>query len=449
MKIDVLCKPMIILLSAVMLMSCFGCGNSTGQKTVDTDESITDLMVDMRHEGEIEERADIMDSEEENGMSGLVMDEFRVGTADFAITLLRENVQTTEGNVIISPVSLLNVLAMTANGAEEDTREQMLSVMAGGEDIEGLNQNMKAWMEQLGNAENVRMQITNSVWIHGDAEHLTVEGSFLRQNAMYYNADIYHAPLTDNTASVMNRWVSDKTSGEINNIIEELSEDAVMTLINTVTFDARWKWVYDEYDVHDRVFINVLGEKENVSMMYATEYEYIEDENAVGFVKPYEEGYSFVAILPNEGITPADYLQTLDGEHFLAMLADTTLDENTELKTCVPKFRAEYNIELSPILKNMGMTDAFDASKADFSGIGSMDDSQNLYINYVLHKTYIAVDELGTKARAASADGVCATSDEAGWEIIYVYLNRPFIYAIIDTQTNIPIFIGVVNSGLG
>lgn len=448
-----LCKPIAALLSAVMLMSCFGCGNSGGQgkgKTVETDKSITDLMAGMRQGGavEIEKQPDITDSEEENGMSGLDMDEFCVGATDFAITLLRENVQTTEGNVLVSPVSLLNVLAMTANGAGADTRGQMLSVLACSEDIEGLNRDMKAWMAKLGNAENVRMQIANSVWLHGDAEHLTVEGSFLRQNAMYYDADIYHAPLTQNTASVMNRWVSDKTDGEINNIIEELSEDAVMTLINTVTFDARWKRAYDEYDVYDRVFINALGEKENVSMMFAAEYQYIEDENVVGFVKPYQDSCSFVAILPNEGITPADYLQILDGEHFLALLADTALDENTVLETCVPKFRAEYNIELSPILKNMGMTDAFNTLKADFSGIGNMDNGQNLYINTVMHKTYIAVDELGTKARAASADGFCATSDEAAWEAIYVYLNRPFIYAIIDTQTNIPIFIGVINSVL-
>ncbi|MDE5596210.1 MAG: hypothetical protein K2J04_00060, partial [Lachnospiraceae bacterium] len=267
-----LCKLIAALLSAVMLMSCFGCGNSGGRgkgKTVETDESITDLMADMRQGGavELEKQPGIMDSEEGNGMSGLGMDEFCVSAADFAITLLRENVQTTEGNVLVSPVSLLNVLAMTANGAGADTRVQMLSVLAGSEDIEGLNRDMKAWMAELGNAENVRMQIANSVWLHGDAEHLTVEGSFLRQNAMYYDADIYHAPLTKNTLSIMNRWVSDKTDGEINSIIEELSDDAVMTLINTVTFDARWKRAYDEYDVHDRVFINALGEKENVSMM--------------------------------------------------------------------------------------------------------------------------------------------------------------------------------------
>lgn len=442
-----LCKPKAIFIFVIMLFTCFGCGRLEKQeKTRENNENVIDLMEMVRQDGEIADQAETIVLWETDEESVAVMDAFCINATDFAIMLLRENMQIEEGNVLISPVSLLNILSMTANGAGSDTHEQMLSVLTGSQDAERMNQNMKIWMDHLKSAENIRIQIANSIWFHENAEHFTVEENFLKQNAMYYDADIYQLPLAENTVSVMNRWVSDKTEGEIGSIIEELPEDAVLTLIGTVTFDAGWQRVYDEYQINDGFFTSASGEKENVSMMYASEYRYFEDENAKGFIKPYQSGYSFVAILPDEGMTPTDYIRTLDGAHFREMLTDTGLKDNMQLKTCMPKFRVEYNIELSSILKSMGISDAFDESKADFSGMGSTDNNQNIYIDTLWHKTCITVDELGTKARAATAGASAEASEEPDWEIIYVYLHRPFIYAIIDDQTNIPIFIGVVNS---
>ena len=112
--------------------------------------------------------------------------------------------------------------------------------------------------------------------------------------------------------------------------------------------------------------------------------------------------------------------------------------------TEIPKFEAEYEVELKDILTSMGMEDAFDEEKADFSGIGTSEDG-SIYIGRVLHKTYISVDGLGTKAGAATAVEMVTETAMMEEEVYYVSLNRPFVYAVVEDETNIPLFIGVVN----
>ena len=110
-------------------------------------------------------------------------------------------------------------------------------------------------------------------------------------------------------------------------------------------------------------------------------------------------------------------------------------------ETAIPKFSYDYDIEMSGALKSLGMTKPFDAAKADFSALGSSD-SGNIFISRVLHKAYIAVDGKGTKAGAATAVETVYTAIEEG--VYKVTLDRPFVYAIIDDATGLPVFIGTV-----
>jgi serpin B len=116
--------------------------------------------------------------------------------------------------------------------------------------------------------------------------------------------------------------------------------------------------------------------------------------------------------------------------------------QSIEVKTAIPKFESDYSVEMSDILKSMGMTDAFDGGLADFSGLGKSADG-NIFISRVIHKTFITVDEKGTKAGAATAvemETLSAPMEEPKT----VYLDRPFVYMLIDCETNLPIFIGTV-----
>ena len=215
-----------------------------------------------------------------------------------------------------------------------------------------------------------------------------------------------------------------------------------MYLINALAFDAEWMRIYREYEIRDGVFTTEGGIQKDAEMMYSEENIYLEDKNAVGFVKYYaNRKYAFAALLPNEGVTVAEYIAGLTGEHLNSLLSNVRYEI---VNTALPKFEAEYNVEMQKILSDMGMSDAFDAYKADFSGIGSIENGI-LFISRVLHKTYINVDEKGTKAGAAT---VVEMSTECAVEIPKepkkVYLDRPFVYMLIDCETNLPFFIGTM-----
>lgn len=242
----------------------------------------------------------------------------------------------------------------------------------------------------------------------------------------------------EKTLRDINNWVKKNTDGMIEKIIDDLDPDAVMYLINTVLFDAEWENIYKKDEIRDSTFTALDSTKRTVSMMYSTEQRYLDDGKATGFIKPYKSGYSFVALLPNGDISLSDYVASMTGKSFIDTIKSA---KDVPVETAIPKFSYDYDIEMSGALKALGMTKPFDAAKADFSALGSSD-SGNIFISRVLHKAYIAVDGKGTKAGAATAADIKATSDIGG--LYSVTLDRPFVYAVIDDAYGLPVFIGAV-----
>ncbi len=210
----------------------------------------------------------------------------------------------------------------------------------------------------------------------------------------------------------------------------------MLYLINALSFEAEWETIYKEYQIWPDTFTTEDGQKQQVDFMYSGESLYLENADCRGFIKYYlSQKYAFVALLPNEGLTVADLANRLDGAQLRALLNNA---QQTTVHAALPKFSVEYDCNMNDILQQMGLTDAFNPALADFSGIADYP----LFINQVLHKTRLVVDEKGTKAGAATAVG-----PEAGYmpeEIQEVYLDRPFIYLLIDCQTQQPLFIGTV-----
>lgn len=426
------------ILAAGVIFSSIGCGEKTEQgNNTENEKALNGSSVNLM--ADIEEN---VSADENNGTANANMEIFREDTADFSIAMLQKNLENGEKNVMVSPVSVLTALSMTANGAEGDTLAQMQQVLGKNQNMEQLNQNIKAWTDSLINTDDAAVKIANSIWFKDDEEKIQVQEDFLKKNAAYYNADIFKAPFDNSTLTDINSWVADKTEDRIKDILKDLPDDAVMYLVNALAFDGEWQNIYYENEIRDGAFHIAADEEETVPFMYGEENIYLQDENATGFIKPYKEGYSFVAILPKEGMSPADYVASLDGESFLKLLDG---QKQATVHTALPKFEKEYEIEMKDILTALGMPDAFDEEKADFSKLGVSNDG-NIYINRVLHKTFISVDEKGTEAGAATVvEMVCETAMEAE-ESYQVYLNRPFVYAIIENETNIPLFIGTVDS---
>ncbi len=369
-----------------------------------------------------------------------ISEEDAAAVCDFSVRLFAESFEDGK-NTLISPYSVLSAMAMTANGAKGDTLSQMESTFGLG--MDELNAFMRDYNAALPSDEKCKLNLANSIWFR-DSKELVIEHDFLQANADYYGAGAYKSPFDSSTIKDINNWVSLNTNGMIKNIVDKIPEDGAAYLVNALSFDAEWEDIYRKDEVEkNRDFTKEDGTKQKADLMYSTEGRYLSDDSASGFVKPYKGGkYAFAALLPNEGVTVSEYIGTLTGEHLREMLQNA---EQIIVYTALPKFKTEYDTEMSGTLSAMGITDAFYWSKADFSAMGhSTRPDEYLFISRVLHKTFIEVDEKGTKAGAAAAVEMLCGSAAPSEEPHTVYLDRPFVYMIIDTENNIPVFIGTV-----
>ena len=356
---------------------------------------------------------------------------------DFAVRLFQASEESGK-NTLISPLSVLCALAMTANGAEGETLEQMEAVL--GMTTEELNWYLYSYVRNLPQGEKYKLSLANSVWFTED-KRFTVNQDFLQANADYYGADIFKAPFDDQTCKDINNWVKQKTDDMIPEILDQVPPEAVMYLVNALAFEAEWSDIYEKHQVRDGKFTREDGTKQKVEFMYGSESVYLEDEKATGFMKYYKGGkYAFAAMLPNEGVSVSDYIASLDGVSLNAMLANP---QYAAVQSSIPKFETEYGVEMSEILMGMGMPRAFDPDNAEFGRLGISTDG-NIYIGRVLHKTFISVGEKGTKAGAVTIVEMQDCAAEEPQETKQVYLDRPFVYMLVDCENNIPFFIGTM-----
>lgn len=385
--------------------------------------------------------ADLMEGVKANIVPGKAADDaFAQSQMRLAVDLFQSSVlESKDENVLISPLSIQLALAMTANGADVNTKAEMEALLGGEISLEDLNEYLYSYVNNLPSAEKYKLQIANSIWFRDDEGRLQVEKGFLQKNADYYGAQAYKAVFDDQTLKDINNWVKDHTDGMIDSILDQIDEDAVMYLINALVFDAEWQHVYDKSDVYKGKFTNIGGTEKQVDMMHSEETVYLQDENAIGFMKPYSGSkYNFAVLLPNEGVDIYEYIAGLTGESLMETLSTPQLGM---VMATLPKFSYEYELTMNDVLKELGMPSAFSGDTADFSKMAHSSRG-NIYIGDVLHKTFISVDELGTKAGAVTK--VQMNDESAPMSEWVVTLNRPFVYMIIDNKTNLPVFIGTV-----
>lgn len=371
-------------------------------------------------------------------------DTFRLAAADFSFALFQQSSaedMIAGKNILISPESVLSALAMTANGANGQTLSEMEEVLCGGMEIQSFNEYMYIYHNRLTATKDVTFHIANSIWLKDEPE-LQVKEDFLQTDRNYYNADVFQADFDMDTVADINQWVDANTNGMIPQLLTEIPEGAELYLINALAFEGEWENSYEEKQINEAgIFTDYLGNEETVTMLRSTETQYIAGEHVTGFVKNYKGGdYAFLALLPEEGIRVEDYIASLNGEDFLA-LYDNRMYQDVLVE--IPEFTYDYDTELKESLSAMGMEEAFEP-RADFSNMAEM----SLCISRVLHKTHIQVDRAGTKAAAVTAVEMQKASDVEMdvTEPPRVYLNRPFVYAIVDTETGLPVFLGAVNT---
>ena len=356
--------------------------------------------------------------------------EFKAAAASFSADLFKYNYSNGK-TTLVSPLSVLTALALVQNGAEGETLAQLEQAL-GGLDRDTLNAYMRAYCDFL--TESDELKIANSVWTDSSAE---AKRAFLQKAVDSYSAQLFSAPLSDpKTVESINSWVKKNTDGMIPKIIEKANRYAVMMLVNAIAFDAKWETPYKRSDIEKLEFTSYSGSKKKTDFMCSTENVYLKDGGTVGFMKPYKNGrFAFAALLPDENTGIDDYVASLSGDKLMKIFSSAKRGNEVNVK--MPKFRAEYSAQLIDTLKKMGVKDAFDSKTADFS---SLIENRDAYIATVVHKTFIEVDENGTRAAASTLVGADTMSL---MEPYSVFLNRPFVYMIVDTETNLPLFIGV------
>jgi serpin B len=366
----------------------------------------------------------------------------------FSYTIFRETVKYDDGteNVFISPLSISMALAMVLNGAEGETRAQMKETLGlSGLDESEINQSFLSLMNYLMTIDpGVSVKIANSVWFD---ENLGVKQEFLDRLRESFEARGEALNFSDPASvDVINAWVNENTEGRIETIIDEISDEMVMFLINALYFKGEWQRQFDANDTREADFYLENGNKATVDMMYQSgDFATYFSEEVQMIELPYGDSlYSMSVLMPTDFDEPIDEFvdksvtkENLD--NWRSGLRSTGRDVMIRL----PKFELEYELSYKEILQSMGMNIPFEESEADFSGIAELS-GQNLFISEVKHKTFVLVDEEGTEAAAATSVGVGVTSAPPAVEV-----NRPFVFIIHERTSGVNLFMGKVKNPAG
>ena len=431
-----------ILLCGCMLAGMTACAGDTvpdGSAENPSGTQVTDIPVEKPTDDEqmLNETVNLMDGIEL--MSIEPKDDFpKHPITKFGVPLLQNTLkQAKEGeNVLISPMSAWTVLCMVEAGAQGETKKQMQEVLAVTEgDYLTYAQKFSLLLPEK---EECKVHMANGIW-YKNVPSIHVNDYFLQYNKTFFDASAYKAPFDNSTLQNINDWVSENTNGIIPSILEEIKPEDIMYLVNALSFDAKWNKIYNESDIWKDTFTNETGEEKTVTMLHSDENLYLEDEKTTGFIKHYDGlDYAFVALLPKEGMTVAEYVESLTAEGLQSLLDSRS---KTKVKTTMPKFSVDYGFNMNEILIQMGMEDAFSERNADFTKMATSD-MGNIYVGDVVQKCFIAVDEYGTKAGAATA--VAMANKMMLEKPKEVHLNRPFVYLIVECENFEPLFMGTV-----
>lgn len=343
-----------------------------------------------------------------------------------------------DDNLFISPLSISSALSMTLSGANGKTKEEMLKVL-GAEKIslEELNKAYQTLLKELPNLDpKVDLGIANSIWYR---QGFNVNSAFLNTNTTYYNSEVRPLDFTKPEAKdIINKWVSDKTNKLIPSIIDQIQDNSVMFLINAIYFKGAWRKQFDTKKTYDSDFFVTNSKQVPIKMMsYGSgliKMPYFGNEKYHAVKIPYADSvYSMTVILPKDGFTVKDILPELTLTNWNNWNKSYSPQE---IFFALPKFSMRYENSLNASLEALGMPTAFIPGQADFSGIAA---GHELSISNVKHKSFIEVNEAGTKAAAATSVEIVVTSIPNNPQFI---VDRPFIFVISESRTNQALFIG-------
>lgn len=352
----------------------------------------------------------------------------------FGLHLLRNIHENSTGNLLLSPLSVSMALGMTLNGAANTTFEAMRNTLAFDPALQQpeINAAYNGLLRQLrARASRIEFVVANSIWYH---QTFPVYPTFTDTVRHYFDAEV-RALDFGNAASpgIISDWAEERTAGRIKDLVESIDPNEIMFLVNAVYFKAPWHMRFAQSETRAQPFTLPNGGSVNAQMMFVDgTFSYVENQGVQAVELLYgDTTFSIVLVMPRTGSSLDAATSILEPTQWGALISSM---HRSRINLRIPKFRFEYEKELTQPLSDLGMAIAFQPFQADFTKIANRDD---IYISRVQHKAFIEVNEAGTEAAAATSVGISVTS--APPELVF---NRPFFFAIRERSTGTLLFVG-------
>lgn len=356
----------------------------------------------------------------------------------FSLELYSNEATSTEGNFMLSPASVSSVMAMLIAGADGETRDQILQTLHFSTDDEVLHDGFSQLSKMWNDAETVELNLANRLW---PATNQSLLPEYLSLTENYYGAKVesvdYGKP--NSATDTINNWVAEQTKDRITGLLQsgDVDSSTRMVLTNAVYFKGDWKSKFSTNRTRDAAFTTADGTALSVPMMDQTsKFAFAEMDGNKFLEMPYAGNrYSMLFVLPKthdglSAIESALTVEKLDG--WIKKMAT----QNVRVK--LPKFKSVVRIDLTKRLSEMGMPSVFGAS-ANFSG---MTGQRDMFVDSIIHKTFIEVNEEGAEAAGASAATVKRSAKPRQEEIATFVADKPFVYMIRERRTGAILFIG-------
>ncbi len=362
--------------------------------------------------------------------------EFTSAYMDFAANLLVN--ASDDESTVLSPLSLYTVLSMTANGASGKTLRELEKTLGEELTISEINTFIHYLNERVKSLNNDEGYVSsaNSMWFRDD---YSVKAPFLQNVVNYYDAEVFRTDLEGEAgADKINDWISDNTSGKITDMLSPLPAGTAAVLVNALLFDDEWVTPYEEKDIYEASFKGTKG-IETATFMESNEM-LLKSSDAKGMMKSYKNTpCKLVAILPNDNIDLDTYISTLSGAK-LEKLFESASGVN-RCMAHIPQFELRKNLSLTDTLESMGAGRMF-TDEANFDALTM---SEGLKVSDVMQESFIEVTSKGTEAGSSSAV-IMNESASAPQDFEELKFDRPFIFMIVENESNLPLFIGTVKS---
>lgn len=350
--------------------------------------------------------------------------------SSFDYSLIKETNKNKSSNYLISPYSIKTVLSIIKDGADNSSLKELNDVMGNFRRANIISKNV------IGDA--------NLLLINKEYKD-EINKNYVNKIEKNYDAEIKYSNITPNN---INKWVDNKTNHMIPTLVDSVNPETIMAIINAISMKASWDSEFDCKNTHISEFNTIDGSIINTIMMVSNDAQYIENDTAKGIIKKYKTyknddhkkvNLEFVAIMPNDGID--SYIENFNNEEFRNLLSTKDKYKNEDVSLKLPRFKYNYNFNnLMNVLINMGIKSIFNEKTADLSKM-TESNSKDLYIGSIKQKSYIEVNEKGTKASAATI----ATVDENAANVpIDIEFDKPFIYIIKQSNSDDILFFGVV-----